>query len=75
MFAVSPNLVCEGNNAKSQTSLRLPALGFSFAVGYSRFLGRQIEHLKSVLHSVAPAPLPELLLCLCGTKHSTWGTA
>lgn len=42
---------------KSQTSLRLSPLHFSFAAGYSHFLGRKIQHLKSALNSAAPAPL------------------
>ena len=57
MFAVSPDLISEGDNAKSQTSLRLSPLDFSFAVGYSHFLGWKIQRVKSVLNNMAPAPL------------------
>lgn len=74
MFAVSPNLVSEGNNAKSQTSLWLSPLDFSFAVGYSYFLHRKTELLKSVLNSVALAPLLQLAPVLLWAQAHTYKT-
>lgn len=74
MFAVSPNLVSEGNNAKSQTSLWLSPLDFSFAVGYSYFLHRKTELLKSVLNSMALAPLLQLAPVLLWAQAHTYKT-
>lgn len=41
---------------KSQTCLQLSPLGFRLTVGSSHFLGRKIEHLRSLMSSSAPAP-------------------
>lgn len=52
---------------KSQTSLQLSPLGFCLTVGSSRFLGRKMEHLRSVLSSSSL----DALLCRRARAHTS----